>query len=296
MLDANYDPAPANPLKQQLLTTIQAPIERTSLRFVSVNPCRIADTREAIGPFGGPVLEGGTIREFAVPSSACGIPSNAQAYSLNVTVVPNASLSYLTIWPAGQAQPTVSTLNSYDGRTKANAAIVPAGAGGAVDVFVTGSTHVILDINGYFVRSSENPGLAFYPLTPCRVADTREQTGPLGAPYLSASQIRDFPVLLSPCGIPANAQAYSLNFTAVPRGPLAYVTTWPAGQAQPTVSTLNATTGETTANGAIVPRGNNGDISVFARNDTDLVVDVNGYFADPEYGRFLFLQRYAMPG
>src|SRR5206468_10577115 len=111
---------------------------------------------------------------------------------------------------------------------------------------------------GYFVRSSDNPALAFYPLAPCRVADTREARGPLGAPCWSAGQIRDFPVLRSPCGIPANAQAYSLNFTVVPRGPLAYLTTWPAGQAQPTVSTLNATTEETTANGAIVPRGNNG--------------------------------------
>ena len=91
-------------------------------------------------------------------------------------------------------------------------------------------------------------------------------------------------MLLSNCGIPNSAKAYSLNFTVVPRGPLSYLTTWPAGQSQPLVSTLNATTGATTANGAIVPAGANGDISVYAKNETDVIIDVNGYFAPPAPG------------
>ena len=55
---------------------------------------------------------------------------------------------------------------------KANAAIVPAGARGAVSVFVSNTTNVVLDIDGYFAPASQT--LAFYPLTPCRVADTRD--------------------------------------------------------------------------------------------------------------------------
>ena len=58
--------------------------------------------------------------------------------------------SYLTAWPTGSAQPLVSTLNSFDGSVVANAAIVPAGTNGAVSIYVTNQTHVILDINGYF--------------------------------------------------------------------------------------------------------------------------------------------------
>ncbi len=58
--------------------------------------------------------------------------------------------SAITAWPAGSAQPMVSTLNSFDGAVVANAAIMPAGAGGAIDVYVTDRTQVILDINGYF--------------------------------------------------------------------------------------------------------------------------------------------------
>ena len=51
---------------------------------------------------------------------------------------------------AGSSQPFVSTLNSFDGAVVANAAIVLAGANGAISVYVTHPTHAILDINGYF--------------------------------------------------------------------------------------------------------------------------------------------------
>jgi hypothetical protein len=64
---------------------------------------------------------------FNIPQSAGGIPATAVVYSLNATVVLNQSLGYVTIWPAGETQPFVSSLNSYDGRIKANAAITAAG-------------------------------------------------------------------------------------------------------------------------------------------------------------------------
>jgi hypothetical protein len=254
----------------------------TKLQFVPITPCRIADTRDPNGLFGGPIMNEKSTRSFPVPSSACSIPSSAAAYSLNVTVVPSGVLGYLSIWPTGQAQPEVSTLNS-DGRTKANAAIVPAGTGGGVSVYVSHTAHVILDINGYFVPPVAS-SLSFYPLTPCRVLDTRTAVGVLGGPYLKGEVARTFPVRSGPCHIPSTAQAYSLNFTAVPRAPLGFLSTWPAGQNQPWVSTLNASGGQTTANAAIVPTGPSGDIAVYASGDSDVFVDVNGYFAPPATG------------
>ena len=47
------------------------------------------------------------------------------------------------------------------------------------------------------------------------------------------------------------------------------------------MSTLNAPTGTTTANAAIVPAGTSGSISVYVTDNTDLLIDVNGYFAAP---------------
>jgi hypothetical protein len=266
-----------------LLASVQSSRAQTSYNFVPVTPCRIADTRNPNGSFGGPSLASGGTRSFPIPSSSCGIPSTAAAYSLNVTVVPSGALGYISMWPTGQTQPLVSTLNSLDGRVKANAAIVPAGTGGAVSVFASDATNVILDINGYFVPTTVSGSLAFYPVTPCRVADTRNATGALGGPSLVGGQTRSLPVL-SACGIPSTAQAYSLNFTAIPQGPLDYLTVWPAAQTQPLVSTLNAGTGAITANAAIVPAGSGGSIEAFVTNNTDLVIDVNGYFAPPATG------------
>ncbi len=209
--------------------TLTVMAQSGALMFVPVTPCRVVDTRNATGPFGGPQMTAGSTRTFAIPASSCGIPSTALAYSLNTTVIPSAALGYLTMWPAGQAQPNVSTLNSFDGRIKANAAIVPAGTNGAVSIYVTDATHVVLDIDGYYVPAGTPSSLAFYPMTPCRVADTRQGTGPLAGPSLGGGSSRMFPILSSSCNIPSTAQAYSMNFTAVPAGPLLYLTTWATG-------------------------------------------------------------------
>lgn len=267
-----------------VLTIEGATSARTALGFVPVTPCRVADTRNANGAFGGPAIQGQTSRNFAVPSGSCGIPSTAAAYSLNVAVIPQGkTLGYLTVWAAGQLQPMVATLNSLDGRIKSNAAIVPAGAGGAISVYATDTTDVTLDINGYFVPVADNAALAFYPVMPCRIADTRKAAGPLGGPGLASNATRSFPIVGS-CGIPANAQAYSLNFTALPNGALGYLTVWPTGQTQPEVASLNAVTGTTTANAVIVQAGGNGSVEVFAESATDVLIDTNGYFAAPASG------------
>ena len=271
----------------------------SGLRFVPVTPCRIMDTRNAAGTFGGPALPAGGTRDVPVPQSACGIPSTAQAYSLNITVVPPAALSYLTVWPTGETQPNVSTLNSYDGRVVANAAIVPAGTGasgpGSITVYASDATNVIIDINGYFAPASTAGSLGFYPATPCRVVDTRDGTSAFGGPFLSGGSTRSFAIPSSSCDIPATAQAYALNVTVVPHTDLEYLTIWPTGQAQPYVSTLNSLDGTVVANAAIVPAGpaagqsvGPGAVSVYATNDTDVIIDINGYFAPPATGALSF--------
>jgi sugar lactone lactonase YvrE len=259
----------------------------SALKFIPTTPCRVVDTRNAAGPFGGPKMTGGSSRDFEIRASSCNIPSTALAYSLNVTVVPDTQLGYLAIWPAGQTRPVVSTLNS-DGRTKANAAIVAAGSNAAISVYVSHASEIILDISGYFVSTQSYSGFLFYPLAPCRVADTRQGASPFGAPYLTAGQTRSFPMTLSTCQIPTTAKAYVVNMTTVPHGPLWFLTAFPAGQTRPLVSTLNAPTGTVTANAAIVPAGTGGSISVYASNDTDLIIDVTGYFAPPAKGGLSF--------
>ena len=271
------------------LTSDSPFIVTTPVQFLPVTPpCRLVDTRTQYGGKGP--IQGGTFQSFNLAQSAqnkgCANLSLAGAYSLNVTVVPPGPLGYLTVWPTGEIMPYGSTMNSPDGRVKANAAIVPSGSN-SVSVFASDTTDVVIDIDGYFEQAGQST-LAFYTLPPCRVADTRKNNFPqgLGAPHLSGGMPRDFPVLSSTCNIPNSALAYSLNFTAVPypsQGyPLGYLEVWPTGNepAKP-VSTLNNPTGTVVANAAIVPAGSGGEITALASDNTDLVIDINGYFAPP---------------
>lgn len=89
-------------------------------------------------------------RSFTIPSSACGIPTSAKAYVTNATVLPSGVFGFLTMWPGGQAQPTVSTLNAVDGALTSNAAIVPASSSGVIQVYTSNAAHMLLDIGGYF--------------------------------------------------------------------------------------------------------------------------------------------------
>ena len=265
--------------------------------LVPVTPCRLVDTRNPDGPFGGPAIPGNTSRSFDLPQNPnCNIPASAAAYSLNVTVVPHGPLGYLEIWPTGQPRPVVSTMNSPDGRIKANAAIVPAGLGGPISVYVTDTTDVVLDIDGYFAETGTDT-LQFYPLVPCRVVDTRKgstQPQGLGPPTFGNLESRDLPVLSkSPCfqGLPNQPKAYSFNVTVVPNPAglsLNYLTIWPSDQKQPLVSTLNNPTATVVANAAVVPAAANGDVSVFTYDKTDVIIDVNGYFAAPAQNGLYF--------
>jgi hypothetical protein len=126
--------------------------------FYTVAPCRIADTRDAIGPFGGPPLQAGAVRTFTV-AGRCGVSLNATAVSLNLTVVGPTQDGYLTVFAAGATQPIASTLNYRSLQIRANNAIVPIGAGGAISVFCgqgSGSTEFLIDVNGCF-RSPPGP-------------------------------------------------------------------------------------------------------------------------------------------
>ena len=132
-----------------------------------------------------------------------------------------------------------------------------------------------------------SPPLGFYSITPCRVADTRAgqgKTGSFGPPNLYANAIRSFAIPSGSCNIPATAAAYSLNLTVSPPGPVTSLSAWAHGQPQPNTTILNSPGGTVIANAAIVSAGTSGGatgIDVLATNNTDLIIDINGYFNVP---------------
>jgi hypothetical protein len=244
----------------------------STLAFYALTPCRVLDTRNLNGNLGGPYLQSGQDRAFPVLSSDCQIPSSAQAYSMNFTVVPynGEPLGYLTVWAQGSPKPAVSTLNNLTATIVANAAIVPAGTGGEIAVYPSGNTQLVADIDGYFAPAGEG-GLSLYPVPPCRVIDTRKGNG-----AFSGELTVD--VVDSVCAPPSTAQVYVFNATVVPVGQLGYLTLWPDTESQPRVSTLNAMDGAITSNMAIVPNIN-GKTDAFASSITQLILDISSYFA-----------------
>lgn len=263
----------------------------TGLVFVPIANCRVVDTRTTstlTGAFGPPNITRYTNRDFPLTSGSCGLPPTARAYSLTVMAYPRqGALAFLSIWPAGQPFPTVSTLNAFDGRIVSNSALVPAGsgAGGGVTVLTSEDADIVIDVSGYFTDPGVSTGLVFYPLNPCRIADTRGYltfpTG-LGPPFMVSGSTRTFPILNSSCTPSSGAQAYSFNMTVVPRrATLQSLVSWPTGQTKPGVTTQSSVNGQIVATAAIVAAGTAGSIDVGVSNEVDFLFDINGYFGSP---------------
>jgi hypothetical protein len=145
---------PSNGVEAEDLRSAQEKaVLTTPSSFVGITPCRIADTRGLGfgGAYGPPSLSSGVPRDFILPGR-CDIPANAQAVSLNLTIVLPGGSGYLAVFPKGGVVPVVSTINFSAGQVIANAAIVPLGTDGAITAFTAGAGgDLLIDTNGYFV-------------------------------------------------------------------------------------------------------------------------------------------------
>ena len=124
------------------------------LRFHSLAPCRLIDTRSATGPeAGAPALAAGGTRTVAT-APKCGLPSTAKALSANMTVTAPSAPGFLTLYPADIPNaPLASNINFRAGETRANNAVLQLAANGSGLKVLNGSAgaaHFILDVNGWF--------------------------------------------------------------------------------------------------------------------------------------------------
>ena len=117
----------------------------TGKLFTAVSPIRLVDTRltgQTLGTGGSLMLQvGGT----------SGVPSNAGAVILNVTVTNTSAPSFLVAYPSTATLPTASDLNWIGGQTIANMAVGSLASTGAITFYnLAGSTDVIADLAGWF--------------------------------------------------------------------------------------------------------------------------------------------------
>jgi hypothetical protein len=143
---------------------------------------------------------------------------------------------------------------------------------------------------GLAAEAGAQTNLAFYPVSPCRLWDTRGPAGPSGGPAHNANTSRSFPVR-GVCGVPTTAQAIAVNLTVtfgtLPVRDLGNMRAYPAGTTAPLASVLNWTAADNAlANGAIVPLGTSGanhitiqiDMPVGSAGQIHSLADVTGYF------------------
>lgn len=242
--------------------------------YQAVAPKRLLDTRTSSGPVAGgrsvPLRLGGTT----------GVPANAAAVVVNLTVTQPTSFGFITAYPTGTPKPNVSNQNYAKGQTIPNLAVVPVGSDGTVTIANTssGKAHVIADVVGYFLPGTPTTSGAFAGIAPARFLDTRTSRGPVGSAYTVPVQVAGVK------GVPNNATGVWVNITVTEPTTFGYVMARGYQAAWQDASSLNFDRRQTIANMAYVPIGEGGKIEIqpllqqVPRAEfTHLIVDVFGY-------------------
>jgi hypothetical protein len=272
----------------QPLTPVRVCDTRPVSTFSPANQCN-TDSSAPNGPIGAGAFK--TINVANGQDSGAGsfgVPTNATAVILNVTVVNPAAAGFLTVFPAGTSQPNASNLNFATGETVPNLVEIGVGSGGNISFFSSSATDLLVDVEGYSASTVPAGAGLYNPLTsPIRLCDSRAMssfTAPnqcngsgAAAGTLTAGGTQD--VQVTGGTIPSGATAAVLNVTAVNPGASGFMTVYPQGSDRPNASNVNYAVGQTTANRVIVPLSASGQVTVWSSAPTDLIVDVSGYYS-----------------
>jgi uncharacterized protein YkwD len=271
---------PVDPAPTTTTTPTTTPPSGPSGRYTPLTPARILDTRDGTGGVVGAVPSGGTI-DVQIAGRG-GVPSaDLAGVAMTVTVTQPTQPGYLTVYPSGTARPAPSNLNFSAGETTANLVVVKVGANGKVSVFnsVGGSTHVIVDVAGWYSGAATGSAGRFEPLAPSRILDTRNGTG--GGVRLGPGGSFDLQIT-GRGGVPASGvQAAVVNVTVAGPSADSFLTVFPTGEARPWASNVNFAPGQTVASRAQVKLGAGGKVTIYnGAGWTDVIVDVGGWYTD----------------
>lgn len=236
--------------------------------FSAITPVRLADTREA--DCGCTVLDANTIR--VVVAGRDGIAADISAAALTITATSTPGQGFVTVYPSGTTRPNTSTLNLPGGAATSNSTIIPVGDGGAIDVYSTSPTNLIVDATGTFTDAASATSGRFVPVAPIRLLNTR---GGLPLPV-------DGSVTVSlPVGVDPDAVAVAVNVTSVGAGTRGFVSGYAAGAEAVATSFMNPDgSGRARAASVILPVSADG-FTITTTSGGHLIVDLVGWFTGP---------------
>lgn len=252
-------------------------------------PVRLRDTRADLNG-----RRPGRLRGPGTLDIACrgrhGVSNTATGVLINVTGVKPTGLIFLSAYPQGDPNgPKSSTLNVDAGQVRANMAAVELSGGGAVSIRLNQrECDVVVDLVGYFdpkAKGTYTP-IASYRAYDSRAGRSHAHTSHTGKPTgsglsepLSTREVLDLPLRSVP-GVAANAKAVLCNVTVTGGTHSNFISTYPAGQARPNVSTVNVPARGTICNNTYLTLDEHGWASFYSHyGDQHLIVDVVGYFS-----------------
>jgi hypothetical protein len=207
-----------------------------------------------------------------------GVPSNAVAVALNIHALHPTHSTHLTVWPKGSSRPLTSTLNLSKGHAGAAMTITGIGEDGKVSIAnAVGKTEVLVDVQGYYVRSAAK-GRLYHPAKSARIYDSRTASG--GKFASGESRTITMPKL---SGVEATKMRAALvNVTAIGAKASGHLTVFRAGDARPSVFTLKYSKSHAVSNN-VVTQLRRGRLTITNKGSaTNVVVDVVGWFASPK--------------
>ncbi|MFE4970973.1 hypothetical protein ACFRAR_02505 [Kitasatospora sp. NPDC056651] len=261
----------------------------TASGYKAVPQVRAVDTREGLG---APRGQAPGLSSFDVAvAGRNGVPNNATAVAVTLTVTGPQDAGHLIAYPTGQAAPSTSTLNFTAGQTVANAAIVPVGADGKISIR-NGSwkpADVVLDVVGYFTpdsRAAYVPGYSALRLLDSRKDSWGRKAAPLAARSFFAMRHEADTHEPHVDGWVLNTTVTNTSgpgFLSVSPDPnfwSDYQNGTPTVPQRPVSSTLNWTVGQTVAGVAQTAGGKGGIIDIWNQGwqDVDFIVDLVGYY------------------
>lgn len=256
------------------------PVDAAASGFNSLPaPQRVLDTRPSGTTADGQHAKSGAVAggtTYTLPlTGRVGLPGSLAAVVLNVTVTEPTEAGFVTAFPCGAPRPNASNVNYTAGQTVPNAVIAAPGDGGAVCLYTKATTHLIVDVSGWFAPSSYAALAA-----PARLFDSRagrptvddRQAGEGARAPESETRVQ----VAGRAGLGHDPGSVVLNVTATETQGPGFFTAYPCGVPRPNSSNLNYLPNQTVPNLVVAKVGDDGSVCVFTKAGAHLVVDVAG--------------------
>ncbi len=261
----------------------------TDPAIVPLDPARLLETRT--GP-NDTTIDGLDQGQGRVPADTTirlqitgrgNVPTGATAAILNITSVKPDQRNFLTVFPCTPQPPQASSLNIAQGGNTANEVIAKLTTTGEICIYTKATTHLLVDVTGYIPATGPDTDPAIVPLDPARLLETRTGPNDTTIDGLDQGQGRvpaDTTIRLQITGrgnVPTGATAAILNITSVKPDQRNFLTVFPCTPQPPQASSLNIAQGGNTANEVIAKLTTTGEICIYTKATTHLLVDVTGY-------------------